>query len=568
MAEQLMEATSFENTSHKINDKGKFIVAGQFSKADKRNENGRVYRRSMWENVLSRPQIIDALKKRKMLGELGHPDKIETTPLNVSHIVTKLELRPDGEIYGEAEILDTPSGKVLRTLYEAGVQMGISSRGYLPEGSNLYAEGEDLIVPDDYELITFDFVIDPSSQGAEPTVQESVKEKLNVILTESRDKLNSDMVSYIEGLNVIKESKDNSGKILSESFNKTTDNLINKKREVKTSMDKYTDKLESVVGELKDRYLTAESVIKDFVEERKNADAMLKGVTDRYLTAEQAITGLRDYSLKLEETVDEVVSLYRTSEQAIAELRDRCNVSQSVIEDLRNRYTLSESVIKELAKSFRVAESIVNTLRDRYTLSESVIKEFAGRYTIAEAALKEMVARNALTEAVIVGLKDRLEAARKANISLKRQLENTADSNISDTGVSESNVSNDELTKLQEKCQEQENEINALKEQLNSKKALTESKQEEPKKVPVPNSYFEDCANKYGISVQECKKVFKSMGCRKTAFEFHLNEMKRVARNNYSEFPYMTSTQITHQLAESRKRTDVDRLSDVVASMF
>ena len=230
--QELRESAAFENTTHKVNDSGKYIVAGQFSKADLRNENGRVYRKSMWENVLQRPYIKDALAKRKMLGELGHPDKIETTPLNVSHIVTALELRPDGEIYGEAEILDTPSGKVLKTLYEAGVTMGISSRGYLPEGSNLYAEGEDLIVPDDYELITFDFVIDPSSQGAEPVkVSESTKAKLTNILTESRDKLNSDMISYIEGLNVIKESKGTSGTNLSESLDKSDKKSIYSKRE-------------------------------------------------------------------------------------------------------------------------------------------------------------------------------------------------------------------------------------------------------------------------------------------------------------------------------------------------
>ena len=566
---ELRESTSFENTTHKIDDKGKFIVAGQFSKADLRNENGRVYRRSMWENVLKRPYIVDALKKRKMLGELGHPDKIETTPINVSHIVTNLELKPDGEIYGEAEILDTPSGRVLRTLYEAGVTMGISSRGYLPEGSNLFAEGEDLIVPDDYELVTFDFVIDPSSQGACPTVQESVKQELNTILTESRDKLNSDMISYIEGINVIKESKDSSGKIMSESSDKKADKVIYSKREVKTSMnDKYTDKLEGVVGELKKRYLTAESVIQDFVQERENADKMLKGVTDRYLTAEQAVEGLRDYSLKLEETVDEVVSLYRTSEKVIANLRDRCNVSQSVIEDLRNRYTLSESVIKELAKSYKVAESIVNVLRDRYTLSEAVIKEITGRYSIAEAALKEMVLRNELSESVIKGLKDRLESARKANVSLKRQLGKSVD-NISETEINES-TQNEELDRLKEKCQLQDDVIASLTQQINESKALNESKAAEaPKRVPVPNSYFEDCAAKYGVTIAECKKVFKAMGCKKSAFEFHMNEMRRATRNNYSEFPFMVDgSTASRAMVESGKHHEVDRIARLVESAF
>lgn len=584
MAEELRESTAFENSSHRVDDKGKFIVAGQFSKADLRNENGRVYRRSMWENVLKRPQIIDAIKKRKMLGELGHPDKIETTPLNVSHIVTKLELLNDGEVYGEAEILDTPSGRVLKTLYEAGVEMGISSRGYLPEGSNLYAEGEDLIVPDDYELITFDFVIEPSSQGACPKVQESVKKELTNILTESRDKLNSDTINFIEKIQVINEEDSKSGEILKESAcqknTKLDDTNYSEEKEASTSMEdmtKYTESLEEVVGDLKNRYLTAESVINDFVKERAEADKMLKGVTDRYLTAEQAVEGLRDYSLKLEGAVEECVSLYRTSEQVIAQLRDQYNLSESVIKDLRERYTLSEQVIKEMKESFQVAESIVNALRDRYTLSESVLRTFAQRYSIVEAALQEMADRAILSEAVIAGLKDRLVAARKANISLRKQLDAlTADHNISDTEKANVNESNDELAKLQEKIELQDAVIAELTAKLEEQKTLVESKQVQPveekkevKLVPVPNSYFEDCAAKYGVSIQECKKIFKSMGCKKSAFEFHMNEMRRVARNNYSEFPFMVDgSTASRRMVESKQGSEVDRIAKLVASAF
>ena len=582
MANELRESCAFENSSHRVDSNGKFIVAGQFSKADLRNENGRVYRRSMWENVLQRPYIVDALKKRKMLGELGHPDKIETTPLNVSHIVTKLELLNDGEVYGEAEILDTPSGRVLKTLYEAGVEMGISSRGYLPEGSNLYAEGEDLIVPDDYELVTFDFVIDPSSQGACPKIQESAKKELNSILTESRDKLNSETISFIEKVTAINESDTPDGKVLTESTcqndNKMDDTLYSGEKEVQADMEStnesmkiYTDRLEGVVGELKERYLTAESVIDEFVKERKQADKMLRGVTDRYLTAEQAIEGLRDYSLKLEETVDEVVSLYRTSENVIGTLRDRYKLAESVIGDLKNRYTLSEEVIKDLVRSYQVAEQIVDALRDRYTLSEACLREFANRYSIAEAALNEMVERTFISEAVISGLRDRLDSARKANISLRKQLESRAVEHIADTEVDIDN--SDEFNKLQEKCQLQEEVINSLTEEVNKQKALVEAKAEtkteEPKRVPVPNSYFEDCAAKYGVSIQECKNVFKSLGCRKSAFEFHMNEMKRATRNNYSEFPYMVDgSTASRAMVEGSKNSEVDRIARLVESAF
>ena len=579
MSLELRESSSFEKSSHRT-EGGKFIVAGQFSKADLRNENGRVYRKSMWENVLRRPYIVDALQKRKMLGELGHPDKIETTPLNVSHIVTKLELRPDGEVYGEAEILDTPSGKVLKTLYEAGVTMGISSRGYLPEGSNLYAEGEDLIVPDDYELVTFDFVIDPSSQGACPTVQESVKEKLNVILTESRDKINPDMAKYIEGLNTeqpLMESKvtpKNESEIT--SFNNEDDKLIEGSiKEGNDSMETsvYTDKLESVIGELKGRYLTAESVIKEFVKERELADQTLKGVSDRYLTAEKACEGLRDYALKLEGAMNEVVALYNTSESVIANLRDRYNLSEQVIQNLTSRYTLSEQIIKELVNGQHMMEAIIENLRDRYTLSEACIKEFNLRYLTAESVISELVARNTLSEQIIAGLRDRLQAARKSNVSLKKRLgEMSGNTANADVEIKESE-DKAELDQLREKCQVQEEVIDGLAAQIKESKE-TEVKPE-VKKVPVPASYFESISKKYGISVEECKATFVALGSRKSAFEFHLEDVKKKMQNNYAEFPYMNTGRVATQVTESTDDvlesvigSPMDRLSRLVESAF
>lgn len=575
MSVELRESVVLENAQSRI-DNNKFIVSGQFSKADLRNENGRVYKRSMWESVLHRPQIVDALKKRKMLGELGHPDKIETTLKEVSHIVTALELKDDGEIWGEAEILNTPNGQILKTLYEAGVQLGISSRGYLPEGSNLYAEGEDLIVPDDYELITFDFVIDPSSQGAEPTVNESVKEKLTTILTESRSKISSDIADYIEKLNVTPvteatENKENT--VLTEADCKTNnkvDDFNNSgiSKEDQTSMENneaYVNRLEGVVGELRDRYLTAESVIKEFVDERKKADDMLKGVTDRYLTAEQAIEGLRDYSLKLEETVDQVVKLYKTSEAVIGTLRDRCKCSESVIKDLRDRYTLSESVIVELANSYRFAEQVIAALRDRYTLSEEVIKEFAVRYSIAEQVVSEMARRNELSEQVIVGLKDRLEAARKSNVALKKKLSEQ-------TGAVEIDANTDAkaVDELQATVNEQKEEIEKLTNELTEAKAVKQAEPVEEKKqpIPVPASYFEDCSVKYGISVTECKKAFQALGCRKSAFEYHMNTIKRMSRNNYSEFSYMVHNGTASNALTEGKENEVDKIARLVEGAF
>ena len=401
--------------------------------------------------------------------------------------------------------------------------MGISSRGYLPEGSNLFPEGQDLVVPDDYELVTFDFVIDPSSQGACPTIKESQKKTLNNILTESRSKINSDVAQYIEGLSISDNKSQDSLKLLRESnkqlksesqaaSKKAYEEVEKIKKEGKASMDKaknYEAKLESIIEDLKQRYIVAEGIIADLVDERKVADDVLKGITKRYLTAEQVIKEFRDYSLKLEDTLSEVVKLQQTSESVIADLRDRYTLSESVIADLRDRYLLSESIIEEL--------------KDRYTLSESKVADLQAKVEESEDTSKKV------------------EESKKAveNAALKE-------------------------SKLQDQCEAYEAVISELTSQL-------KEAQKKPQKKEVPAEYFDEISIKYGITVQEAKRLFKNLGCKKSAFEFHLNERKRLATSSYAEFPYMVEGSISnniYEIAEGKKDTEEDKIARLVEKGF
>ncbi len=95
-----------------------------------------------------------------MFGELDHPSDGKTSLKRVSHIVTGLELQEDGTVTGAAEVLETPNGQILKTLFESGAQVGISSRG-----SGSVQNG---VVQEDFKLGTFDFVARPSTPGALP----------------------------------------------------------------------------------------------------------------------------------------------------------------------------------------------------------------------------------------------------------------------------------------------------------------------------------------------------------------------------------------------------------------
>lgn len=475
MAQLLENYVSF--SKHNSKRKGN-IIAGQFSKADVRNENGRIYRYRLWEHLLARPSFRDKLKTRRVLGQLGHPDIVETTLTDVSHIVTVLELRPDGTIYGEAEILDTPSGRILKTLYDAGVQLGISSRGYLPEGSNLIPEGNDLVVPDDFELVTFDFVIDPSSQDAFPSLQEGVVSNLKNILTESTKRINPDVVSFINNLSGRKPMNPNLGSqtpILEGNNNLPLSvkdrNKVNTEKEV-PMMEAYKQYIENslkVVEEMKNRYMAAEELIRELTARQHDGDAILNDISKRYLASEEIIEAFTEYAKKLESTLQEVSSQLQTANDVIA--------------DLAGRYTMSESVIKDLVAVNKQSEGIIASLRDSHTLAEGVIAE----------------------------LRDRLLKGKP---------------------VSAGSVTED-ITKLQSQLALSESMLKEMGSMVQAAPV---------KRTPIPAGYFEGISEKYGVSLSEAKTIFKNCGRNKTAFEYHMAEKQRLLSSSskkYSEFPYM-----------------------------
>jgi hypothetical protein len=138
---------------------GKILMKGILQKADTLNQNGRIYPRPILEREVRNYQKF--IQENRALGECDHPDTSVVELKNASHIIREAHM--DGDIcYGTVELLDTPSGKILQQLVEANVTLGISSRGV---GSTRH-EGDYQVVQDDFQLICWDFVSEPSTPGA------------------------------------------------------------------------------------------------------------------------------------------------------------------------------------------------------------------------------------------------------------------------------------------------------------------------------------------------------------------------------------------------------------------
>jgi hypothetical protein len=165
MAKKLIVSTMpFEFSPEQISESieknsGKLLVRGILQKATEQNQNGRVYSRPLLEREAGKYQ--EMINDRRALGELDHPESSVVNLQNVSHNVTKMWWEGDN-LLGDVEILGTPAGNILKELFKGGITLGISSRGM---GTTREHEGTTL-VNDDFELVAFDFVSNPSTRGA------------------------------------------------------------------------------------------------------------------------------------------------------------------------------------------------------------------------------------------------------------------------------------------------------------------------------------------------------------------------------------------------------------------
>lgn len=138
-----------------------YFIEGPFLQADIKNRNGRIYPLATLEKEVER-YMQEQVKENRALGELGHPDTPTINLLLVSHRITELT-REGSDFRGKAKILDTPNGKIVKSLIDEGVKLGVSSRGL----GSITKTSEGNVVGEDFMLATAaDIVSDPSAPNA------------------------------------------------------------------------------------------------------------------------------------------------------------------------------------------------------------------------------------------------------------------------------------------------------------------------------------------------------------------------------------------------------------------
>lgn len=163
----LMEAKIIESNRANLPEGVLLRVQGLCQKVGIKNANGRLYPVEVWEHVFGDQNWTNKVKEGGMIGEADHPESNVPSIQRASHVIRSVDWDRGENVYATFDILDTPTGRILETLFKAGVKVGVSSRG---DGSTRRDEEQSAdIVEVGYIPDTWDFVINPSTAGAFPS---------------------------------------------------------------------------------------------------------------------------------------------------------------------------------------------------------------------------------------------------------------------------------------------------------------------------------------------------------------------------------------------------------------
>ena len=170
-----------EEEKRDIKEKNAVYLSGVMQRCDEKNGNGRIYPGKILRREVQ--SYMDTVKENRACGELDHPEDSVVNLKNASHMVKSLWWEGN-DLLGKIKVLSTPAGKILESLINDGVKLGISSRGL----GSVSESNQGTIVEEDFQLICFDIVSEPSTQGAFMMMNEAKtksftkKDKINNLL--------------------------------------------------------------------------------------------------------------------------------------------------------------------------------------------------------------------------------------------------------------------------------------------------------------------------------------------------------------------------------------------------
>lgn len=422
LIETRMNALSLiESMSEKSQKKGCLgTIKGPCADYKSPTRNSNFYSRKLWENVFNNEITKECLKDRVLIGELDHPnDRLETKATEACIVMTDYDFHDDeGLLYGTFDILDTPRGRILKSLLDYGCKVGVSSRG---EGDVEEVSQEDGSVvnevdADNFEFVAFDAVVLPAVKAAKPALQESLSREKVTSLKESLINEVSSATTLAE-LSLIKkvveatdmpdadsllESVNNKSKELSsgstgssalmEDLEKSTsevsrlnEEVNNLKGEITTCKSRYSKQIklrQKLIDESVDQKKNLEDLKKKYsalVFESTSSSSQIENLKEELSKSRSVIQGLKNDIRSTGSKVSDYESRVSSLEESLTKSQSSCRDHLSKIKKLTSQL---EGLKSESSKKLTESVSKVNKLKENLSLVKSSLDEFRTSYVV------------------------------------------------------------------------------------------------------------------------------------------------------------------------------------------
>lgn len=427
-------------------------LGGTFADYSQGTRNGgRIYPRELWINrVLNSEEVAESLNTLTLFGEVDHPqdDRVETLAYNAAISIYKLEDRPREQIiYGEAYILDTPSGRIVKSILDTGAQLGVSSRGL---GEETVQNGELVINPETYDFITFDVVVTPANIKARVSLLES-KQKSNLLESIKKEINNATTLSQLsqikevvhnvhleEVLSKELESKQNdlTKQPIKESIRKVNkeiayqlikETLLKRTKQVenfKTINTKQLKENQEAVDKLLQISKKVESKFKtENTKLQENLEQLQTQINKLVETRKQQINEINKLNIKTKMQENQIIQLQQTKNKLVENSELNIKELQEKIQTLTENLAQKDKQLKE--KDNQITSQSKELLENKSNLSKIVLSNQTSTKELQSKVTKLNESKTSLQESLtqkeqeIAELKKTIDELEETNRNLK-----------------------------------------------------------------------------------------------------------------------------------------------------
>ena len=464
-------------------------LKGIFADMNHPTRNGRQYTKACWEQALNSDDVKEKLETRTMFGELDHPpERLETLQERAAIITTKLEMNDkDGVIMGEADILDTPFGRILKTFIDAGVKVGISSRG---AGEETMKEGVNQIIPDTFYLETFDIVSMPAVKSARLSLVESKNRNIiteafaREIQTAKSSEQVDELLEYAKNRNIANFAKlEEDAKNVKNSFGENTILPENKEGDNIDVSSEVISQLEEELNVSNTKYESLEALCEKM---KNHSIKTIKELKECQLVNEQLTKQVEDFIKEKDNNITQLES-YKASNNF---LKSKLNESKVKVESLEKEINTKISEAKMIKSSLETEnKKLSNSLECKVESLEKENTDLQDQLSKSKSLIKE-------SNSKLEELSKSIENYKLENKELTNKLE---ESKLENTNKAKED--GDKINSLNESLKEANKLIENLKAQLESKtnentKLVKESK-------VIKESYLNKITRSNGIKKEE-----------------------------------------------------------------